>query len=84
MLGLDANGRLHVTWWVEDGSAGRALRSDWAEHDGPPAEQPTRQDFGHRLLNKVLAARTGAEADVAFAPDGLRVSVRMPLPGSAT
>jgi PAS domain S-box-containing protein len=76
----DPNGRVQVTWWIEDGRAGRALRWDWAEHDGPPAEHPTREGFGHRLLNKVLATQTGAEVDVAFAPDGLRVSVRMPLP----
>ena len=80
---VDPNGRLHVTWWVEDDTAGRALRWDWAEHDGPPAEHPTREGFGHRLLNKVLAAQTGADVDVAFESDGLRVSIRMPLPGSA-
>jgi two-component sensor histidine kinase len=80
----DPNGRLNVTWRVEDGTAGRALRWDWAEHGGPPAEHPTREGFGHRLLNKVLAVQTGAEVDVAFAPDGLHVSIRMPLPGSAT
>ncbi|GJD92375.1 Blue-light-activated histidine kinase [Methylobacterium hispanicum] len=78
----DPNGRLHVAWWVEEGAAGRGLRWDWHEHDGPPAAHPTREGFGHRLLNKVLAAQTGAEVDVAFAPDGLRVSVRMPLPAS--
>jgi PAS domain S-box-containing protein len=77
----DPNGRLDVTWWVEDGAGGHALRWDWAEHDGPPAAHPTREGFGHRLLNKVLATQTGAEVDVDFAPDGLRVSVRMPLPG---
>ena len=76
----DPNGRLQVTWWVEDGHAGRALRWDWAEHDGPPTAHPTREGFGHRLLNKVLATQTGAEVDVAFASDGLRVSIRMPLP----
>ena len=78
----DPDGRLQVTWWVEDGTSGRALRWNWAEHDGPPAAHPTRQGFGHRLLNKVLATQTGAEVDVDFAPDGLRVSVRMPLPGT--
>ncbi len=76
----DPNGRVQVTWWVEDGISGRGLRWDWAEHDGPPVGHPTREGFGHRLLNKVLATQTGAEVDVAFAPDGLRVSVRMPLP----
>jgi PAS domain S-box-containing protein len=77
---VDPNGRLHVTWWVEEGAAGHGLRWDWSEHDGPPAGHPTREGFGHRLLNKVLATQTGAEVAVDFAPDGLRVSVRMPLP----
>lgn len=76
----DPNGRLQVTWWVEEGTAGRALRWDWSEHDGPPVGHPTREGFGARLLNKVLSAQTGAEVDVAFAADGIRVSIRMPLP----
>jgi PAS domain S-box-containing protein len=76
----DPNGRLHVRWTIEDTVPAPALRWDWAEHDGPPAAHPTREGFGHRLLNKVLATQTGAEVDVDFAPDGLRVSVRMPLP----
>ncbi|MGH1571802.1 HWE histidine kinase domain-containing protein [Methylobacterium sp. P31] len=76
----DPNGRLHVRWRLEDGTAGRALRWDWSEHDGPPTAHPTREGFGSRLLNKVLATQTGAQVDVDFAPDGLRVSVRMPLP----
>jgi PAS domain S-box-containing protein len=79
----DPNGRLQVTWWVEDGPSGRSLRWNWAEHDGPPVAHPTREGFGHRLLNKVLASQTGAEVEVAFAPDGLRVSIRMPLPAAA-
>ena len=76
----DPDGRLQVTWRVEEGAEGKGLRWDWAEHDGPPVGHPTRAGFGHRLLDKVLARQTGAEVDVAFAPDGLRVSVRMPLP----
>lgn len=76
----DPDGRLQVTWWVEEAAEGRALRWDWTEHDGPPVGHPTREGFGSRLLNKVLAAQTGAEVDVAFASDGIRVSVRMPLP----
>ncbi len=80
----DPSGRLQVTWWVEEGASGHSLCWDWVEHDGPPIGHPTREGFGHRLLNKVLAAQTGAEVAVDFAPDGLRVSVRMPLPASRT
>ncbi|CAO4144711.1 HWE histidine kinase domain-containing protein [Methylorubrum aminovorans] len=78
----DPNGRLQVTWRIEEGASGRGLRWDWNEHDGPPVGHPTREGFGHRLLNKVLAPQTGAEVAVDFASDGLRVSVRMPLPAS--
>ncbi|GJD49765.1 Blue-light-activated histidine kinase [Methylobacterium crusticola] len=76
----EPDGRLEVAWQVEDGPTGRALRWDWSEHDGPPVAPPTRQGFGSRLLSKVLAAQAEAEVDVAFEADGLRVSVRLPLP----
>ncbi|POR42190.1 HWE histidine kinase domain-containing protein [Methylobacterium sp. V23] len=76
----DPNGRLEVTWRVEEGPSGRGLRWDWNEHDGAPAAYPTREGFGHRLLNKVFAVQTGAEVAVEFASDGLRVSIRLPLP----
>ena len=65
---------------MDRGETGRGgLRWDWSEHDGPPVGHPTREGFGSRLLNNVLATQTGAQVDVAFAPDGLRVSVRTPL-----
>ncbi|GEL41785.1 hypothetical protein MEX01_23760 [Methylorubrum extorquens] len=68
-----AEGRLQVAWWVEEGPAGRVFGWHWNEHDGPPAAHPTREGFGRNLLDKVLAAQTGADVDVAFAPDGLGV-----------
>jgi PAS domain S-box-containing protein len=76
------DGRVEVTWRVEEGSAGDCLRWDWNEHDGPPVGHPTREGFGSRLLNKVLAVQTGAEVAVDFASDGIRVSIRVPLPAA--
>lgn len=73
------SGRVAVTWAVEDGAAGRCLSWTWDEHDGPPPALPTREGFGSRLLNKILVAQTAAAVEVAFAADGLRVHVRMPL-----
>lgn len=75
----DPDGRLEVRWSVEEGPNGKALRWAWSELDGRPVGHPTREGFGHRLLNKVLATQTGAEVAVDFASDRLRVSVRMPL-----
>ncbi|MHC2019937.1 HWE histidine kinase domain-containing protein [Methylobacterium sp. CM6247] len=76
----DPDGRVEVRWSVENGPDGKLLHWGWSEHDGPPVGHPTREGFGHRLLNKVLAAQTGAEVAVNFAPDGIRVTIRIPLP----
>ncbi|MEG9500315.1 MAG: PAS domain S-box protein [Methylorubrum extorquens] len=74
-----SDGRVVVTWRVEDGSDGKSLAWTWNEHDGPPPSLPTREGFGTRLLNKILTAQTAAEVNVAFDDDGLRVHVRVPL-----
>lgn len=43
---------------------------------------PTRESFGMELLNGLLTSRLEASVDVAFDPDGLRVSVAVRLPGA--
>lgn len=78
----DPDGRLEVTWTVEDGPDGPALHWTWDEHDGPPVALPTREGFGSQLLNRVLTLQIGAKVDIAFDPDGLRVTVAVPLRGS--
>lgn len=77
----DPDGRVEVTWSVEENDAGRVLHWTWNEHDGPPVTLPTRQGFGQQLLNGVLTYRIKAEVEIAFDPDGLRVSIVIPLPG---
>ncbi|WP_238296432.1 HWE histidine kinase domain-containing protein [Methylobacterium soli] len=79
----DPDGRVEVTWSVEDGVDGRVLRWTWNEHDGPPVALPTREGFGSQLLNRVLTLQAGARVDIAFDPDGLRVTVAVPLPSHA-
>ncbi|MCJ2018943.1 PAS domain-containing protein [Methylobacterium sp. E-065] len=72
-------GRLTVTWTVEDRTDTGWLAWVWNEHDGPPPALPTREGFGMRLINRILAAQTGAEVDVAADADGLRISIGIPL-----
>ncbi|GJD64676.1 hypothetical protein [Methylobacterium frigidaeris] len=79
----EPNGRIDVTWWIDARPAGCGLRCDWAEHDGLLVEHPTREASAITLFNKVLTTQTGAELSVAFAPDGLHVSICMPLPTGA-
>lgn len=75
----DPNGRLEVRWSVEDGPTGRVLHWTWDEHDGPPVALPTREGFGIELLRRLLAYRIGARVDLAFDPDGVRVTAAVPL-----
>ncbi|MEE7441869.1 histidine kinase [Methylobacterium oryzae] len=73
------DGRVVVSWSVEDGPDGPWLAWTWNEHDGPPPALPTREGFGSRLLNKILTAQVAAEVEIAFDDDGLRIDVRLPL-----
>ena len=77
----DPDGRVEVTWSVEDSYAGPVLHWTWNEHDGPPVALPTREGFGSQLLNRVLSRQVGAKVDIAFDPDGLRITVALPLQG---
>jgi PAS domain S-box-containing protein len=79
----DPDGRLEVTWSVEDGPNGPVLHWTWNEHDGPPVALPTREGFGSQLLDRVLTLQVGAKVDIAFDPDGLRVTIAIPLPSPA-
>lgn len=76
----EPEGRLKVTWSVEERQSGRVLHWTWNEHGGPPVALPTREGFGKHLLQGVLTYQIKAEVEIAFDPDGLRVSVDVPLP----
>jgi len=73
------DGRIAVSWAVEDGPVGRSLAWTWREHGGPLAPPPLREGFGMRLLNKILTAQTSAQVDVGSDEGGLRFDVRIPL-----
>lgn len=68
-----------MVWSERDGPEGRRLCWTWNEHDGPPVALPTREGFGSRLLQRVLTDQIDAEVAIAFEPDGLRVTVDLPL-----
>jgi two-component sensor histidine kinase len=68
-----------VSWSVEENQSGRVLHWTWNEHDGPPVALPTREGFGKQLLQGVLTYQIKAKVEIAFDPDGLRVSIDVPL-----
>lgn len=75
----NSDGRLEVTWSVEEGQSGWMLHWTWNEHGGPPVALPTQEGFGKHLLQGVLTYQIKAKVEIAFDPEGLRVSIDIPL-----
>ena len=73
-------GRVSIDWAVERNERGeRTLTWTWRETGGPPVTPPTRRGFGSLLIKRVLASDFGGEVDVAYAPEGLIVTLTATL-----
>jgi two-component sensor histidine kinase len=51
-----ANGRVDLKWSHE---ADGGLHLLWKETDGPKVEEPTRKGFGGRVIEQMIAGRSG-------------------------
>jgi two-component sensor histidine kinase len=67
-------GELDVTWSRQrDG----VIDFAWVERGGPKVEPPARRGFGTRLIRDILAAESGWEVTLDYAPEGLRCAIRI-------
>lgn len=73
------DGRVEVRWTVEPDRAEPVLTLTWKEMGAATAAAPRRRGFGAVVLEEMLAYDLGARTSVAFEPDGLRCTVRLPL-----
>jgi PAS domain S-box-containing protein len=62
-----ANGQVDLKWSRD--SSGK-LRLVWAETNGPPVQEPTRQGFGTRIIDSMVTQQKG-EARFDWRPEGL-------------
>lgn len=69
------DGRVAVTWSVEDG----VLRLTWTESGGPPVKPPARRGFGARLLERGLAAELSGGVELTYDAPGLICEMALPL-----
>lgn len=70
-----ASGRVAIAWNRTDDDG---LAFSWIESGGPRLAPPSRSGFGRRLLERVVPHAVEGEADLVFAEDGLRFSLRVP------
>ncbi len=69
----DDAGRIEL---FTDRSADGGVRLIWREHDGPPCKEPSDEGFGMQLVRNEASYNLRGEANIAFEPDGLAVSLR--------
>ena len=67
-------GHVNVDWTLDaDG-----MTVCWEEKGGPKVATPKRQGFGTKLLKQVTGRQLDAELDFDWAPQGLKVEIRLP------
>jgi PAS domain S-box-containing protein len=76
-------GKVAVRWSVTLEATRRTLKFSWVESGGPPVAPPARQGFGSRLLEFVLPGQIQARSRIDYAPKGVRVQCKLPLPAAA-
>jgi two-component system CheB/CheR fusion protein len=68
-------GRLRISWVVEETDSGRSVRLTWQERGGPTIAQPPARGFGTEMIEHACAYELGGEAELDFAPGGLTCTI---------
>jgi two-component sensor histidine kinase len=74
------SGRLEVSWVLADANGTPELTLTWKEAGLSDVTAPAHQGFGTEVLTRTLAYELKAETTLAFEEDGLRCTIRFPLP----
>lgn len=64
-------GTVAIRWSVEESVAGKRLRIEWRERDGPAVSAPTRKGFGTRMLERILDPDSAGTVGIEFPPSGV-------------
>jgi PAS domain S-box-containing protein len=73
-------GRVAITWRTEAAeSSARTLVIGWREEDGPTVGPPQRKGFGSKLMERSIRDELMGSLEMAFDPDGLLCTFRLPL-----
>jgi two-component sensor histidine kinase/CheY-like chemotaxis protein len=71
----DSRGRVEIVTALD--TLGR-LTIDWTEHGGPPVKPPARRGFGSTVIERSIRHDLKGDAQVEFAPAGLRALFTIP------
>jgi two-component system, chemotaxis family, CheB/CheR fusion protein len=75
----NADGKVAISWSVNDSEGSAVLH--WQERGGPAVQPPSHRGFGSFVIERQLAYELDGQSSVDFAPDGLQVTLTLPLQG---
>jgi two-component system CheB/CheR fusion protein len=68
-----------VRWRIQAAEDGQLLLLTWQERAGPPVAPPEHRGFGSMLLEQAVAAEFDGAIEIAFPPEGVTCTMRLPL-----
>jgi PAS domain S-box-containing protein len=75
-----SEGYVETAWNLHyDESGARHMTFLWEEHDGPAVVVPERRGFGSRLIGRSFGEEVNGQAQVEYAPGGVRCSMHLLL-----
>jgi len=72
-------GGVEMRWQIVEADGMPTLHVEWREQGGPPVAPPARRSFGTRLIESGVKAELGGRVEIAFAREGLRCDLDIPL-----
>ncbi|WP_192499450.1 PAS domain S-box protein [Skermanella pratensis] len=72
------DGRLELSWRVEEQEHGGRLVLEWVEDGGPPVTPPSHMGFGSMVLRQTVEGQLAGELALDWDAAGLRCRIAMP------
>lgn len=73
------DGRIDISWRVEQENGHDVLALTWQERGGPPVSPPSRKGFGTYVVERNVARALDGQVHMDFAEAGLACTMRLPL-----
>jgi two-component sensor histidine kinase/PAS domain-containing protein len=71
-------GRLSISWEVDQAHGAGGLKLDWRERGGPSVTVPKRTGFGHVVIKRMIEQSVQGTVELNFAPEGLQWTLQAP------
>ncbi len=76
----NTDGRVEITWAIENSSTDECFMISWVEHGGPAVVASSSPGYGSTVIKSMAELTLDGEVQLAFEPTGLSWRMRCPVP----